>query len=123
MKRTHRFSEILTFVTRLRGNFRSQSLSNLPSATILLLEQKGSTSHAIYCFVGGEFFFKAEPPAGPPKFDLLVADATFPEISIIFGIMPETVLPKEIRSDNKINTTSASLDSFYFNEARKIAPK
>ena len=77
----------------------------------------------MYCFVGGEALSRAEPPAGPPKFDLLVADATFPEISIIFGIMPETVLPREIRSDNRINTTNASLDSFYFNEGRKIAPK
>ena len=77
----------------------------------------------IYSCLGGEALSRASPPAGPPKFDLLVADATFPEISIIFGIMPETVLPREIRSDNIINTTSASLDSFYFNEGRKIAPK
>ena len=77
----------------------------------------------MYCFVGSEALSRASPPAGPPKFDLLVADATFPEISIIFGIMPEPVLTREIRSDNRIDTTSASLDSFYFNETRKIAPK
>ena len=49
----------------------------------------------MYCLVGGEALSRAEPPAGPPKFDLLVADATFPEIPDIFGIMPETVLPRE----------------------------
>ena len=77
----------------------------------------------MYFLLGGGALSRAEPPAGPPKFDLIVADATFPEISIIFGITPETVLPREIRSDNRIDTTSASLDSFYFNEGRKIAPK
>ena len=77
----------------------------------------------MYCSVGGEALSRAEPPAGPPKFDLLVADATFPEISIIFGIMPGPFLTREIRSDNRIDTTSASLDSFYFDEGRKIAPK
>ena len=77
----------------------------------------------MYCFVGGEALSRAEPPAGPPKFDLLVADATLPQISVIFGIMPEPVLTREIRSDNRNDTTNASLDSFYFNEERKIAPE
>ena len=48
--------------------------------------------HVMHYFVGGEALSRAEPPAGPPKFDLLVADATFPEISVIFGIMPEPIL-------------------------------
>ena len=34
--------------------------------------------------VGSEALSRAEPPAGPPKFDVLVADATFPEISVMF---------------------------------------
>ena len=46
----------------------------------------------MYCVVGGETLSRAEPPAGPPKFDLLFADATFPEILIIFGIMPGPIL-------------------------------
>ena len=75
------------------------------------------------CLVGGEALSRAEPPAGPPKFDLLVADATFPEISVIFGIMPEPVLTREIRSDNRNDTTSVSLDSFCFDEERKNAPR
>ena len=41
---------------------------------------------------GGEALSRAEPPAGPPKFGLLFADATFPEISVIFGIMPGPLL-------------------------------
>ena len=46
----------------------------------------------MHCFIGGEALSRAEPLAGPPKFDLLVADATFPDISVIFGIMPGPIL-------------------------------
>ena len=77
----------------------------------------------MYRFLWGDALSRAEPPAGPPKFDLLVADATFPEISVIFGIILELFLIKEIRSDNTTDTTPVSLDSFHFHEDRKIAPR
>ena len=46
----------------------------------------------MYCFIGGEALSRAEPPAGPPKLDLLFADATFPKNSVIFDIMPGPLL-------------------------------
>ena len=57
---------------------------------------KGSTNHVMCRFVGGEALSRAEPPAGPPKFDLLVADGTFPEISVIFRHHARTFPPWQL---------------------------
>ena len=46
-----------------------------------------------YAPFGGEALSRAEPPAGPPKFDLLFGDVTFSKISIIFRVVARTLVP------------------------------
>ena len=43
--------------------------------------------------------------------------------SRFFGVIPGHILQEEIRSDNRMDTTNASLDSFWLNEGQKIDPE
>ena len=53
---------------------------------------KGSTRHVVSFRLGGEALSRAEPPAGPLKFDLSFGDVTFSKISPILGQMSEPIL-------------------------------
>ena len=77
---------------RKRGRF-SEPISRAAELHIistLKLERLYESCNVLLSW--GEALSRAELPAGPPKFDLLVADATFPEISNIFSIMPGPIL-------------------------------
>ena len=51
--------------------------------------------YVIFSF-GGEALSRAEPPAGPPKVDLLCAGGTFPKISLILRLHARTFLPLDL---------------------------
>ena len=76
---------------RKRGRF-SEPISFAAELHIIstLRLEKLYESCVLRCW--GLALSRAEPPAGPPKFDLIFADASFPEISVIFGIMPGPIL-------------------------------
>ena len=49
-------------------------------------------TYSLILFPAGEALSRAEPPAGPLKFDLSFGDVTFSKFSPISGIMPEPIL-------------------------------
>ena len=71
--------------------------------------------------LGGEALSRAEPPAGPLKFDLSFADVTFPKISPILGIMPEPMLQYNFFKNAYTDTGPTFLDRYAPGLGGKIA--
>ena len=53
---------------------------------VLLFKLERLYESCVMLFVGGSALSRAEPPAGPPKFDLLFAGGTFPKMLVILWV-------------------------------------